>query len=391
MLLDVPLDSRAEREFAAALVARPPTRFATVPDGDEFAREAWAASARRWRRVPDPPRRQRSGAPAPLRVHGERPPVRERAGDVRLFSAPGEGREAVEIVPARPRRGGAAASVRRDGRVPPHAAAVSRAARARVRARRRAGVFRSRHAPPRSRRPRVRRAALLRRRKGCRRSGSTNTCRLARCRSVAGEAAAQPTLRDGTEAPVGADDGCWIAGRSRRGVRRVPDGRRRRGRAAMPRLASARFRRRGGRGRHAAIAVEVGGADRRVGGGRRAQPRRTARRAGAAGSTGWRPTTGTGSRSSSGTSRSRRASRASRATCAISRTCASSRCRSSTSWPSGPSARPGASGSIGFPRSRPRDLDGPSACCRCSPSCGRWPTWVRSRSRRRATCCTIAS
>src|SRR6185295_10548122 len=28
----------------------------------------------------------------------DRPPVRERAGDVRLFSAPGEGREAVEIV-----------------------------------------------------------------------------------------------------------------------------------------------------------------------------------------------------------------------------------------------------------------------------------------------------
>src|SRR5262249_59988291 len=28
----------------------------------------------------------------------ERPPLRDRAGDVRLFSAPGEGREAVEIV-----------------------------------------------------------------------------------------------------------------------------------------------------------------------------------------------------------------------------------------------------------------------------------------------------
>jgi hypothetical protein len=28
----------------------------------------------------------------------DRPPIRERAGDVSLFSAPGEGREAVEIV-----------------------------------------------------------------------------------------------------------------------------------------------------------------------------------------------------------------------------------------------------------------------------------------------------
>ena len=35
VLLDIPLDSRAEREFAAALVARAPDAFATVPEGDE--------------------------------------------------------------------------------------------------------------------------------------------------------------------------------------------------------------------------------------------------------------------------------------------------------------------------------------------------------------------
>ena len=36
---DVPLDSRAEQEFAAALIARSPDVLATVPDGDSFARE----------------------------------------------------------------------------------------------------------------------------------------------------------------------------------------------------------------------------------------------------------------------------------------------------------------------------------------------------------------
>ena len=83
-------------------------------------------------------------------------------GDVRLFSAPGEGREAVEIV--RRVLDEAARGVRFDEmavflRI---AAAVPRPARARVRARRRAGVLRSRHPPARSRRPRVRRAALVR-------------------------------------------------------------------------------------------------------------------------------------------------------------------------------------------------------------------------------------
>jgi hypothetical protein len=36
LLLDVPLDSRAEQEFAAALIARSPAVLATVPDGDQL-------------------------------------------------------------------------------------------------------------------------------------------------------------------------------------------------------------------------------------------------------------------------------------------------------------------------------------------------------------------
>ena len=101
LLLDVPLDSRAEQEFAAALIARSPDVLATVPDGDVFAHDALVALGGTVEA------REMSDFRLPtsdlncLRryvFHTDRPPVRERAGDVRLFSAPGEGREAVEIV-----------------------------------------------------------------------------------------------------------------------------------------------------------------------------------------------------------------------------------------------------------------------------------------------------
>jgi hypothetical protein len=99
LLLDVPLDSRAEQEFAAALVARSPDVLATVPDGDQLARAALISIGGAIEERAD------SAAAASdlanLRRYifqADRPPVRERAGDVGLFSAPGEGREAVEIV-----------------------------------------------------------------------------------------------------------------------------------------------------------------------------------------------------------------------------------------------------------------------------------------------------
>ena len=100
LLLDVPLDSRAEQDFAAALIERSPDVLATVPDGDDVAIEALT----------------RLGGTSEFGIQNSefgasdldclrryvfqtaRPPARERAGDVRLFSAPGEGREAVEIV-----------------------------------------------------------------------------------------------------------------------------------------------------------------------------------------------------------------------------------------------------------------------------------------------------
>ena len=99
VLLDVPLDSRVEREFVAALAARSPDVLATVPDGDQSALDALIALGGAVGAQPD-------GAPPAsdlvnLRRYVftiDRPTGRERSGDVTLFSAPGEGREAVEIV-----------------------------------------------------------------------------------------------------------------------------------------------------------------------------------------------------------------------------------------------------------------------------------------------------
>ena len=99
VLLDIPLDSRAERAFVGALVARSPETLATVPDGDDRARAAWEEVGAAIEQVADSA--GKDSDLAPLRRHIfklQRPPARTRAGDVRLFSAPGEGREAVEIV-----------------------------------------------------------------------------------------------------------------------------------------------------------------------------------------------------------------------------------------------------------------------------------------------------
>ncbi len=101
VLLDVTLDSSAERAFVGALVRRSPAVLATVPDGDESALEALRSLS---------PTAVVDIAQDPAAPHTDlanlrrfvftpdRPAARSRAGDVRLFSAPGEGREAVEIV-----------------------------------------------------------------------------------------------------------------------------------------------------------------------------------------------------------------------------------------------------------------------------------------------------
>ena len=99
VLLDVPLDSAAERDFIAAIARRSPQMLATVPHGDEVPASVLAALG--CVREDRPDAADAASDLANLRRHVftlERPPERKRTGDVRLFSAPGEGREAIEIV-----------------------------------------------------------------------------------------------------------------------------------------------------------------------------------------------------------------------------------------------------------------------------------------------------
>ncbi len=99
VFLDVSLASPAEQRFAAALVARAPSVLATVPAGDDRAREAFAALGA----VPDAPGNAAGdgeSALAHLRAYlfSDTAPAEPAAGgEAVFFSAPGEGREAVEI------------------------------------------------------------------------------------------------------------------------------------------------------------------------------------------------------------------------------------------------------------------------------------------------------
>ena len=99
VLLDVTIDSRAEQEFVQALIERASAALATIPDGDLRARAAFERMGASIDVAPDAA--QTATDLAHLRKYvftNERPPLRERSGDVTLFSAPGEGREALEIV-----------------------------------------------------------------------------------------------------------------------------------------------------------------------------------------------------------------------------------------------------------------------------------------------------
>lgn len=98
IVLDVPIDSKVEATLALALAACAENAIITVPEGDVRAIEAWRAAGAQVEIAPDP-----AGAATDLWslrryvFTGDRPAPRVPAGDVRLFSAPGEGREAVEV------------------------------------------------------------------------------------------------------------------------------------------------------------------------------------------------------------------------------------------------------------------------------------------------------
>ena len=99
VLLDVTIDSRAEQEFVAALVGRSRDVLATVPDGDERALTALQSLDAHVSTEVDAAAADSDLAHLRRYVFTtEHPRNRSRAGDVSLFSAPGEGREAIEIV-----------------------------------------------------------------------------------------------------------------------------------------------------------------------------------------------------------------------------------------------------------------------------------------------------
>jgi CRISPR/Cas system-associated exonuclease Cas4 (RecB family) len=99
VLLDVTIDSRSEQEFVQTLVERAETALATIPDDDTRARAAFERMGAGIDQLPDAA--QSATDLAHLRKYvftNERPPIRDQLGDVTLFSAPGEGREALEII-----------------------------------------------------------------------------------------------------------------------------------------------------------------------------------------------------------------------------------------------------------------------------------------------------
>jgi ATP-dependent helicase/nuclease subunit B len=96
LLLDVPFESDVEAEFLWRLLSESPKALVTVPDGDV------RAIAQLEKRGVDLQRREPNGDTDLTRLarhlfSAEPPPERERTGELIWFSAPGEGRECVEI------------------------------------------------------------------------------------------------------------------------------------------------------------------------------------------------------------------------------------------------------------------------------------------------------
>ena len=96
LLLDVALDSPAEEQFVEALCGVATTIVATVPSHDRNARAALERAGGTAERVPEPAASGLEQLRACL-FSDETPPERAEDSTLRFFSAPGEGREAVEI------------------------------------------------------------------------------------------------------------------------------------------------------------------------------------------------------------------------------------------------------------------------------------------------------
>jgi RecB family exonuclease len=96
LLLDVPLDSAVEFELARRLIEAAPDALVTIPFGDRATLEMFKGAGM-MPEVLEPPGASDITSVKRYVFAGTQPPARERTGEVRLFSAPGEGRECVEI------------------------------------------------------------------------------------------------------------------------------------------------------------------------------------------------------------------------------------------------------------------------------------------------------
>jgi CRISPR/Cas system-associated exonuclease Cas4 (RecB family) len=98
LLLDVPLSSVAEARFADVVVRRAHEALVTCPAGDEATRRTFEQQGLAVEEIEDDA--AETGDLGRLRRHIfslDPPPIAVPTGDVRLFSAPGEAREALEI------------------------------------------------------------------------------------------------------------------------------------------------------------------------------------------------------------------------------------------------------------------------------------------------------
>ena len=96
LLLDVPMESAVEFELAKHLIASAPETLVTVPFGD-LATLAYLETLGAAIETLVPSGDSDLSALRRSLFAARQPPEREAQGDVRLFSAPGEGRECVEI------------------------------------------------------------------------------------------------------------------------------------------------------------------------------------------------------------------------------------------------------------------------------------------------------
>jgi len=98
LLLDVPLNSVAERQFGRAIVEHARDACITCPAGDDATRLAVDQLGAAVRAVDDEASPETDlGRLRRYIFEKDPPPERVQTGDVRLFSAPGEAREALEI------------------------------------------------------------------------------------------------------------------------------------------------------------------------------------------------------------------------------------------------------------------------------------------------------